>query len=165
MTELEKLAGMFASRPDLAQHLLEAENLPAGWREAVEAARRPDAGALSDRAEVQHNRKEYHTALRSVDAGTAAVNATLFPNAVHLPDEANIASVYVANRSTGRINVTIGPGATGVTLGVVAPNTFMVSPVPDMVSCLSFVMLATGTGLVVVLISTLPWTPSAGALT
>jgi len=149
--------------------MLEAHALPAGWREAVEEAQAGQTPErVAERAATQHRRKEYHTALRSGDIGAiATVGQPLFHRGVHLPDGATIASVYVANRSTQRVNVFIGHGTqnNAITLAQVATMTFCVSPVPDDITSLQIVPAAAGTGLVVVMVSTLPWSPQNGALT
>lgn len=99
-------------------------------------------------------------------AGTQA--AVIWPLGLHLPEESDIGSIYVENRSGCNLNVFEGPGGSGRIIGYATKQTYRVISIADNISSVSLVvdLNATpfGDGLIIALLFSHRWSPKMGTI-
>ncbi len=117
--------------------------------------------------EKQAKKKELHTATYTAGISNLELtNPVVWPLGLHLPNEADIGSVYIENRSGSGFNIFEGPGGGGRLITYATTGTWRIISIADNISSISVVTDLTntlGSGLLIVTLFSHKWAPRMGA--
>jgi hypothetical protein len=115
----------------------------------------------------QAKKKQLHCATYTAGISNLEIaNPVIWPLGLHLPDESDIGSLYVENRSGSSFNIFEGPGGGGRLISYATAGTWRVISIADGISSISIVVdLSTtlGQGLLIVTLFSHKWAPRMGA--
>lgn len=133
----------------------------------------PSIDRVIDTQTKQSKRKQLHCATftTSLDASNMpqGLYYSIFPLGIHLPEEADIGSLYLENHSGFILNILEGPGGVGRIIGIANANTYRVIAVADNIASVSIIantQTVTGVtgGLLIATLFTHKWAPKMGSI-